>query len=397
MTHHDFDTLIDRTQQGSAKWAAMHTANPDVPAGIAPLSVADLDLPQAPEIIAGLKARLDTTPLGYTQPTPAYFHAVIGWMARRHGWHINADWIALTPGVVPGFFTAIRAFSQPGDGIIVQTPAYYPFYAAIEQNDRHLVRNPLRLVDGHYRIDFDQLDALAHAPRNKLLLFCSPHNPTGRVWTGDELERVARIVIDNNLILISDEIHFDLIMPGHRHTVMATLGEAIARRSIICTAPSKSFNLAGMATSNLVIPDPTLRARFAAEQAKSGLFFLTTLGYAACELAYTQGEAWLDGLISLVAHNHRLVKHHFAEHFPQLTVFDLEGTYLQWLDCRALGLAADELERINTREANLFFDEGKLFGPEGAGFERINLATPTRVLEAALARLDKAYAAYRHN
>ena len=393
MPQYDFTTLVDRSAHGSAKWEAMKEINPNVPAGIAPLSVADVDIRNAPEIIEGLKQCLDDTVLGYTQPTAAYVDAVVGWMRRRHEWNVHPEWIRQSPGVVPGFFAAVKAFTGPGDGVIVQTPAYYPFYMALEYNRRELARNPLKIVDGQYRIDYDHLEQLAREPRNKVLLFCSPHNPTGRVWTREELQRVARIAVDNDLVLISDEIHFDLVMPGHRHTVMATLGEDIARRTITCTAPSKSFNLAGMGASNIIIADEALRTRFAAEQDATGVFFLTTLGYAACELAYTRGEAWLAEFIQLIAHNHALVKRWFAEHFPQLHVFDLEGTYLQWIDFRPLGIDADEMERINTQQAHLFFDEGKVFGEDGAGFERINLATPTHVLEAALERLGKAYGA----
>lgn len=393
MPQYDFTTLVDRSTHGSAKWEAMKEINPDVPPGIAPLSVADADIRNAPEIIEGLKQRLDDTVLGYTQPTAAYVDAVVGWMRRRHEWNVHPEWIRQSPGVVPGFFAAVKAFTEPGDGVIVQTPAYYPFYMALKYNRRELARNPLKIIDGQYRIDYDHLEQLAREPRNKVLLFCSPHNPTGRVWTREELQRVARIVIDNDLVLISDEIHFDLIMPGHRHTVMATLGEDIAQRTITCTAPSKSFNLAGMGASNILIANEALRTRFAAEQDATGIFFLTALGYAACELAYTKGEAWLNEFVQLIAYNHALVKRWFAEHFPQLHVFDLEGTYLQWIDFRPLGIKADELERINTQQAHLFLDEGKVFGDDGAGFERINLATPTHVLEAALERLGKAYGA----
>src|SRR5699024_1849435 len=243
-------------------------------------------------------------------------------------------------------FHAIRAYTEPGDGVIVQTPAYYPFYAAIERNNRRLARNPLVLQDGQYAMNLDQLRELAAAPENKLLLFCSPHNPTGRVWTRSELEQVADIVLENELILISDEIHFDLVLPGHRHTVMATLGDAIAQHTVLCTAPSKTFNLAGMETSNIMIANADLRARFTAELQASGLSRLTTLGYKACELAYTQGEDWLAGLLQLVQHNHEMVKDFIAQHLPAVTVFDLQGTYLQRMDFRGLGKTAAELKKL---------------------------------------------------
>lgn len=281
MSDYDFTTVVDRSQLASAKWDTMYAANPDVPAGIPPFSVADLDLKHAPEIIDGLKAFLDQAVLGYTSTPTAFTRAVVDWMQRRHDWAVDPGTIVQSPGVVPAFFNAIRAYTEPGDGVIVQTPAYYPFYAAIERNNRRLARNPLVLRDGHYGMNFDQLRELARVPENKILLFCSPHNPTGRVWTRDELRQVADIVLANNLILVSDEIHFDLVLPGHRHTVMATLGEAIAQRTVVCTAPSKSFNLAGMETSNIMIANADLRAQFTTELQATGLSRLTTLGYKA--------------------------------------------------------------------------------------------------------------------
>lgn len=393
MSQHDFTTLVDRTALSSVKWHEMHQANPSVPAGIPPFSVADLDLRQAPEIIEGLKAFLDDAVFGYTMPPASFVQAVVDWMQRRHGWTVDPEWIVQSPGVVPAFHNAVRAFTAPGEGVIIQTPAYYPFYHAIENNGRRLVRNPLVLRDGRFRIDFEQLRSVAADPANRLLLFCSPHNPTGRVWTREELQQVADIVVANDLVLVSDEIHFDLVLPGHRHTVVSTLGADIARRSVVCTAPSKTFNLAGMAASNIMIPDAALRARFVEELQSTGFFFLTTLGYKACELAYTRGEAWLAGLLRLVGHNHGLVRRFMAEHLPEVTVFDLEGTYLQWMDFRALGKSAEELKALHEQKALVFFDEGPIFGEEGAGFERMNLATPTAAVEQALARLADCHAA----
>lgn len=262
MGTYDFTTVVDRSRTGSVKWRLMREANPTIPAGIPPFSVADLDLKHPPEIVTGLQAFMQDAILGYTGPTDSYFDAVMGWMERRHGWRTQREWIVQSGGIVPAIFHAVCAYSEPGDGIIVQTPAYYPFYLAVERNNRTLVRNPLVLEGEHYRMDFDHLRKVAADPRNKLLVLCSPHNPTGRVWRRDELEELAQIVVENDLILLSDEIHFDLVMPGHRHTVIAGLGDEIAARTVTCTAPSKTFNLAGLATSNIIISDEGLRARF---------------------------------------------------------------------------------------------------------------------------------------
>lgn len=388
---YDFETLVDRTGTGAAKWEAMRAANPQVPEGIAPFSVADIDLKLAPEIVDGLRAHLDDVVLGYTVATDEYWDAVTGWFRDRHGWDVDREHIALAPGVVPAFNTAVRAVTAPGDGVIVQTPAYYPFFGAIENNDRTVVRNPLVLRDGRWRIDLDDLAEKAADPRTTALLFCSPHNPTGRVWERDELEAVWRIARDNGLTVISDEIHFDLLMPGISHTVFSTLNADAAARTIVCTAPSKTFNLAGMATSNIVIADAGLRERYLAEQARTGFFTLNALGFQACRLAYTKAGGWLDGLIDLVHGNHELVRSFLADRMPEVTVFDLEGTYLQWLDFRPLGLTAAELQRIHEQEALVFFDEGAMFGPEGEGFERMNLAAPRHAIQAALERLAHAH------
>lgn len=391
MPNYDFTTVVDRSGLSSAKWEAMREANPSVPAGIPPFSVADLDVKQAPEITAGLKAFLDEAVLGYTRPPASFIQSVVDWMRRRHAWMVDPKWLVQCNGVVPAFFNAVRAFTAPGDGVIIQTPAYYPFYTAIERNHRRLVRNPLVLRGGKFRIDFEHLEEVAAQAGNTLLLFCSPHNPTGRVWTREELRRVADIVLAHNMILVSDEIHFDLVMPGHRHIVMSTLGDDIAQRSIVCTAPSKTFNLAGMQASNIVIPNAGLRVRFLAELQATGFMFLNTLGYKACELAYTRGEPWLGGLLELIHHNHELVRDFMAKHLPAVKVFDLEGTYLQWMDFRGFGKSAAELQAINEQQALVFFDEGTMFGEEGAGFERMNLATPTAAVQQALERLARCY------
>lgn len=391
---YDFTTLVDRTAMGSSKWTVMHAAAPGGAAGegIAPFSVADLDLPNAPEITDGLiEALQGGLVLGYTVTTPEYVEAVTGWFARRHGWTVDPEWIVLSPGIIPAFSLAIRALTASGDGVIVQTPGYYPFFDAIALNDRRVVRNPLVQHEGRFRIDFEELERQARDPRTTMLLFCSPHNPTGRVWEEGELAEVARIVVDNDLVLVSDEIHCDLALPGHRHTVAASLGEDIAQRALVLTSPSKSFNIAGMATSNVIIPSAALRERFARELLATGHQNPNILGALACQLAYTRGEAWLDALIELIAHNQQVVRDFCAERLPQVIVADLEGTYLQWLDLRGLGLSAEELARRNI-EAGLFFDEGGIFGPEGEGFERLVIACPTDTLLAGLERMRRAYA-----
>lgn len=384
---YDFETFVDRSHAGSSKWDQMRRWNPNVSEGIVPFSVADMELKNPPEIVEGLKKYLDSTILGYTRPTDSYLNAVCGWMKRRHDWTIEKDWIVGSPGVVSAFFLAVKALTDPGDGIIIQTPVYYPFYAAAESNQRTLVKNPLVYTGSTYLIDFDDLERKAREPHNKLLLFCSPHNPVGRVWTPEELTRVGEICLRNDLLIISDEIHFDLVMPGYKHTVFANISEELANNMIVCTSPSKTFNLAGMQTSNIIIPNERIRKAFLRVMASNGLYSLNILGYKACEIAYRECEAWLRQLLELVYHNHLELKKFAGKEIPGIKVIDLEGTYLQWMDFRGLGLQEHEMEELLHLEAELFFDEGYLFGREGAGFERMNLACPTRIVMDGLKRL----------
>lgn len=394
---YDFTTRVNRKEDGSMKWDGMYKKNPGVSSGVVPLSVADMELLNPPEIIQGLKAHLDKTILGYTHPGPRYYEALIEWMKKRHNWDVKEESILLSPGIVPAFFMAIKALTKPGEGIIIQPPVYYPFYMAINNNDRKLVTNPLIRDEDNlrYRIDYDDLEAKAKDPNNKILLFCSPHNPVGRVWTEEELRKVSDICLRNNVTMLSDEIHFDITLPGITHTVYSKLSEEAGQNCIIFTAPSKTFNLAGMQISNLVIPNREIRERVRDEFMTNSIFILGNLSIKSCEIAYSQCGGWLDEFILLLKKNHETVKNYFAQFIPGVKVYPIEGTYLQWLDFRSLGLDAMALEEFMVSEAEWFTDEGIMFGEEGAGFERINLACPAAVIEEALERLTKALSA-RH-
>lgn len=384
---YDFETLVDRRIMDSNKWANMKLANPDVPDGIVPFSIADMEFKNAPEIIDGLKEFLTNAILGYSAAGDGFKSSVCKWMKKRHNWEIRKEWISVATGVVPAITNTILAFSEPGDGIIIMTPVYFPFYESIERNKRKIVKNPLVLNDNRYEIDFEDLEMKAQDAANKMLILCSPHNPVGRVWTKNELEKVADICIRNNLIVVSDEIHFDLIMPGHTHTVFATLSDEIADRCITCTSPSKTFNLAGMQSSSIIISNDNLRKKFVTQMECSGHFGLSILGYRACELAYTKAEAWLDELLPVLDDNAHFVEAYMKKNIPEIKVFPLEGTYLQWWDCRDLGLDYKELSDLMIHKAFIFMDEGYMFGEEGRGFERMNLACPGSVLKEALDRL----------
>lgn len=394
MKKYDFENIIFRNNSGSHKWDEMLTV-PGVEADVIPFSVADMELKNPPEVIEGLKSYLDKSVLGYVKPNDAFRQTVADFIERRHGWRIEKEWLKDSHGVVTAFFAAVKVFTEPGDGVILMTPVYYPMYMAASLNNRKEVHNRLLFKGDHYEIDFEDLEAKAKDPKNKLLILCSPHNPTGRVWTVEELTRIGRICIDNNVMIVSDEIHNDLIMPGYHHTMFASIRDEFAQHSITLTSPSKSFNLAGMQVANLIIPNEEIREKYWHEFiVTEGSPKCNILGYEACRIAYTQCDEWLDQVIELINHNRQVVIDFLAKEFPQVQVIRLEGTYLLWMDFRALGIECHELARILRDEAHLFYDDGYIFGEEGEGFERWNLACPTKYINAALERMKKALDAH---
>ncbi|RUP86532.1 MalY/PatB family protein [Dermabacter sp. HSID17554] len=386
---YDFETLVDRTDTGSVKWELMRERGGDVPAGIAPLSTADLDFLPAPEIVRGLHEHLESAVLGYTGPTPALFSAIQMWQAVRHRWAIDTSWISLMPGVVTGLFAGVRAASEEGDGVALLTPAYPPMVEAIEKTGRRVVRVPLDGEGGRYRIDFAALAEALSGEDVSVLILCSPHNPTGRVWTYTELEEIAHLAWANDVTVIADEIHADIVHEGFEHIPFAAISEDATSRTITLSSASKSFNLAGVQTSWAIIENAELRAAYERELEAWGFHFVNCLGYRAIEIAYTEASDWLEGLLELVARNDRVSREFFAEHFPEVSIAPLEGTFLQWIDFRQLGIDERELTRLHDQEAHVFFEHGRTFG--APGFERLNLGTPTRVLEEALVRLAEAH------
>lgn len=386
---YDFTTLINRHHVGSSKYEQMMSKNPDLEDNIIPYSVADMEFKTPPEIVEALKKYLEEQILGYTRATPEYLEAVRNWMKKRHDWEIRDEWVVSTPGVVNALYAAVRAYTEVGEGVIIMPPVYHPFFSAIETSKRTLVTNPLINNAGSYEIDYEDLEIKASDPRNKLLLFCSPHNPVGRVWTENELKKVAEICLRNNILIVSDEIHFDLIMPKQSHMVFAKL-EGALDHVIVCTAPSKTFNLAGMQTSNIIIPSEGLRDKFKAELAKSAISDLNALGYKACETAYNECAPWLDEVILEIYENHRILKEHMEKYHPEIIVYPLEGTYLQWIDLRALGLERDALEKFLQEDAKIFINLGCMFGTGGEGFIRMNIACPTFLMKEGMERLSNA-------
>ena len=381
---YDFTTLPDRWDAGAFKYEDMKKKKPDVSRDAVPLSVADMEFLDPPEVMEGLKRYLDHNVLGYTGPTEGYFSAVQNWMERRHGFRPEKDWFITSPGIVPALYELVKALTAPGEGVLMLSPVYHPFRFAAQEQGREAVFCPLIERERTYDIDFDLFEKLCAQPQVKLFLLCSPHNPVGRIWTREELVRLGDICLEHDVVMVADEIHGDLILPGYTFTSVGTLPEQYLNNAILCTAPSKTFNLAGMQCSNLFVPNGALREKLKQE----GHYpTLTALGYESCRLAYTYGEAWLESLRTVLGENKKLVEGYLAKNIPVIQPFELMGTYLMWLDCRGLGLSKDALEKAMI-DGELFFDEGYIFGSEGAGFERLNLACPAWVLQKAMDKLS---------
>jgi len=295
----------------------------------------------------------------------------------------------LTPGVVPAVNMLMQAFSAPGKKVLLQQPAYYPFFNAIKNNGAKIVANPLVCENGRYRMDFEDLAAKTADPDDTLAILCSPHNPVGRVWKEEELTRFGKICLENNVLVISDEIHCDLLYDGIRFTPFAAIDEAFAQNCIVCTAPSKTFNLAGLKTSNIIISNSDLRERFVRVLTRNGLGSANPFGIVAAETAYNHGEPWLNDTMAYIQANYRFMSSYVADHLPQLKITPPEGTYLLWVDCHAWGLDPAARKALLMEKARLFLDEGELFGPEGEGFERFNIACPRSILKEALERIKR--------
>ena len=392
-----FDLVHDRTGTASLKWD--FTAQRGRPAGVLPLWVADMDHQVAPGITSALLWRVRHGIFGYTDPDDAYDAALASWFARRYGWRIEADWNVVTPGVVPALALAVRALTEPGDAVVIEEPVYYPFREVVEDNGRRAAAVPLvRGRDGRYRRDLAALEETISASGARLLLLCNPHNPVGRVWERTELEALARVTARHGVVVVSDEIHADLALPGYATTPFAGLDEATAARTITCTSPSKAFNLAGLQVANILISDPRLRRAFRRELAAVGYSQPNALGLVACRAAYEGGEAWLDELREHIAAAREHVVARLAQ-VPGVEACPCEGTYLLWLECTGLleatGLAAEELDDFLLKEAGLWLDDGRVFGAGGRGYTRINVACPRPTLDEALDRLTGAVARLR--
>ena len=384
----DFDTVPNRRGTNCFKYDFAREMG--MPEDVLPLWVADMDFPTAPAVLERLHALAEHGIFGYTGVKDAYFSAVHNWYAQRFGWETQRSWLVTTPGVVFAIAIAIRAFTQKGDAILIQQPVYYPFANKVTENDRQLVVNPLVLKNGRYEMDFADMERKIVDYHVKMLLLCSPHNPVGRVWTKEELLRVGEICQKHGVLVVSDEIHADFTYAGHTHRVFASVKSKFADFTITCTAPSKTFNLAGLQNSNIFIPNRQLRHAYKKELSACGCGGTNCMGMAACQAAYEAGADWLEQLKQYLAGNLAYIRQFLREKLPDIALIEPEGTYLVWLDLRKLGLTEQQQRQLIVQDAKLWLDTGTLFGQVGEGFERINIACPRATIEQAMQRLERA-------
>ncbi len=394
------DQEIDRRGTNSLKWEYvqsehdpeqwLHTDRSYGPGRILPMWVADMDFRCPDAVVEAVVKRAQAGIYGYGVPGEEFYASVVGWMQRRHGWRVDPATITVTPGVVAAINVAVRAFTQRGDRVLIQPPVYYPFYRAIADNGRQVAASPLVYEGSRYRMDFEDLESKLKDPAVKMMVLCSPHNPVGRVWSREELTRLAELCLANGVLMVSDEIHADLILRGSKFTPYGLLGPQFNERAIICTAPSKTFNLAGLKTSCIMINNEAVRTEFRKELRRSGFVMPNDFGIVALTAAYDRGEAWLEQVLDYLQGNLDYMKSFLAAKIPQIEVVPLEGTYLAWLDCHKLGLDPAALKHLMLDEARVYLDDGGLFGKEGEGFQRINIACPRSILAEALVRIEAA-------
>lgn len=376
---YDFDKTIDRRATNSYKWDS-------APEGVLPMWVADMDFRTAPAIIDALQKRVAHGIFGYTRVPDAYYDAVTSWFSRRHGWDIDREWIIYTSGVVPAVSAVIKALTVPGDKVIVQTPVYNCFFSSIRNNGCEIVSNPLRRTADTYEMDFDALERCVADPRAKVMLLCNPHNPAGRVWTPDELTRLGNICLRNGVTVVADEIHCELVYQGFKYTPFASLSDAFLHRSVTCVSPSKAFNIAGLQIANIVAFDNDLRSRIDKAININEVCDVNPFGVAATIAAYNEGEEWLNQLVDYLHGNYEAMAEFCRCELPEFPITRLEGTYLVWMDCSSLGIPSDALEHALLDDARLWLNAGTMYGAEGEGYMRWNIACPRSVMLDGLNR-----------
>jgi cystathionine beta-lyase len=384
---YDFDTPVSRYGTNSAKWDAADRALGGK--GLIPMWVADMDFRAPESIISAARKVVDIGIFGYGHTPPSFNEAVCDWMHRRHGWDIKPEWIVFSPGVVPALNFAVQAFTSPGDEVMVQTPVYFPFFSAISNNLRKIIDSPMELVNGRFRFNIAELEAKITS-RTRLLLLCSPHNPAGRVWSPDELIEIGELCRRNNIIIFSDEVHHDIVYPGNCHTVFPLIGEDYSQSCLVGTSVSKTFNLAGLQLSSIIVPNENLRKTFRESLSRCAVSYPNIFAINICEAAYRQGEDWLDQLIQYLSGNLSYLREYLSTRLPSIRMIEPEATYLVLLDCRGLGLPPERLKKFMRAEAGVGTEECTVFGMKEVGFERMNIACPRSQLTLALDRIADA-------
>ena len=386
MNRYDFDTIIDRRGTNCLKYDQAERRGYDK--NILPLWIADMDFKTAPSVIDRLHKTVSHGIYGYSQSLDDYYEAAAGWFEKYFDWKPEQRWLVKTPGVVFALAMAIKAYTNVGDSVLIQTPVYYPFYQVINNNDRKLVENELVNVNGHYEIDFDDLERKIKDNDVKLFILCSPHNPVGRVWTVTELKRIGEICNRYDVIIVSDEIHCDFVFPGYKHTVFTQACPEYAHKSVICTSASKTFNLAGLQLSNIWISDAGLRRRFRHQVIACGYTEFSIMGISATKEAYTNGQDWHEESWEYIQDNFVFLRDFIKNKLPQIKLIEPEGTYFAWLDFSQLGLNKVELNKLIIEEAQLWFDSGHIFGESSEQYQRIVMAAPRKLLKQALEQLE---------
>ncbi|MEI6047541.1 MAG: PatB family C-S lyase [Bacteroidota bacterium] len=361
---------------------------------IIPMWVADMDFNTPDFIVKSLQNRVNHEIYGYSSRPPEYFLSIIEWFKTRHNLPIEKEWISFSPGIVPALNICTLAFTQPGDSIIVQPPVYFPFFSAVESHGRKLIHNRLTESEGKWVMDYDSLIASIDE-KTKMIIISNPHNPVGRAWTPEELNKLADICLKNNILIISDEIHCDLVLPGFRHIPFASLSEKIAENTITCIAPSKTFNLAGLSTSSVIISNPVLRKSFSRIVENLHIGSGNIFGTIASVAAYSQGHQWLDALLDYIDHNIDFVEDYCRKMIPEIIPVQPEATYMIWLDCRKFGMTGKELQNFFVNKAGIGMNEGSTFGPGGEGFMRMNLATTHQTVIKAMEQIETAVSSNR--
>lgn len=384
----DFDKVINRRNTRSLKYDFAKKRG--MPEDVLPLWVADMDFETSSYVVDALTERAKEGIFGYSEVQTPYFEIVRNWLKKHHNWETHEKWLVKTPGIVFALAMAVKAYTEPGDSVLIQLPVYYPFSEVIRDNGRKVISNTLYLgEDNRYHIDFEDFEKKITDEKIKLFFLCNPHNPVGRVWNEEELTRMGDICVKHHVIVVSDEIHNDFVFNG-KHLVFAALKKEYQDISITCTSPSKTFNLASMLISNIFIPNHSLKRKFCKELDAAGISQLSVMGLVACEAAYSYGEEWYQTMMAYVKGNIAFTREYVKKHLHGVRMIEHEGTYLVWLDFRDTGLSAEELDEMIIHKAKLWLDSGKIFGECGRGFQRINVACPRSVLKEALRRIEEA-------